>query len=172
MYADYQGRTQADCRESFPLPWVLAENALHLSTWVLAGWLVWPLGWRGWPLATMAWAVVVVLVQVWLKKHNCSGCYYYGKTCHLGWGRLSALLFEPDSGSLKTGMRLSFFYILSPPVFLLAGVLEAVFLDLGIRHWILLGVYVALNAVAFWVRLKGCRACALRSVCKGSAVSG
>jgi len=170
MYEQYQGKMAASCRESFGLPWILCENALHLSTWVIAGALVGPLVCGGWPVATLIWALVVVVVQVLLKKHNCSGCYYYGKNCHLGWGRIAAWLFSRDSGSMKTGMRLSLFYIVSPPIFLVAAILVGVMLDVGTQHWVLLGLYVALNAAVVPLRIRGCGLCAMRQVCPGSAV--
>jgi hypothetical protein len=117
----------------------------------------------------LAWAGSVLVVQVLLKKHNCSGCYYYGKHCHLGWGKLSAWMFPPDSGDARTGMRLSLFYIVSPPVVLVSGVLVGVCLQVGILHWLLLAAYVGLNTVTFPVRIRGCRVCAMRQVCPGSA---
>ena len=170
MYTRYRNKIVADCRDSFPLAWIVGENLLYLSMWVLAGALVWPIRWGGWPVVTVAWAVLVLAVQVLLKKHNCSGCYYYGKACHLGWGKLSALLFEQDSGDMKTGMRLSLFYVISPPLFLVAGLLVGVFFDVGAWHWLLLGVYVVLNVLSFPIRKKGCGSCAMRAVCPGSAV--
>jgi hypothetical protein len=169
MYSLYQAKIASDCRESFPLWWIVGENLLHLSTWTLAGWLVWPISWNGWPVATIAWALVVLYVQLLLKKHNCSGCYYHGKSCHLGWGKLSSWMFDQDSGNPKMGMRLSLFYIVSPPIFLVAGILEGIFIEVGGQHWILLGIYVALNGITFPVRKMGCRVCAMREVCPGSA---
>ena len=172
MYEQYRGKIAADCRESYSLAWILCENALYLSTWVVAGALVWPVRWLGWPVATIFWAFVVLAVQILLKKHNCSGCYYYGKNCHLGWGRLSVWWFKQDSGNAKTGMRLSLFYILSPPIFLVAGILVGVLLEVGTLHWVLLGLYVVLNAIGLAARPKGCRICAMREVCPGSAARG
>ncbi len=83
MYAAYRDGIEPKCRESFSLPRILVENLLYLTTWSVAGALVWPVRVAGWPVLTLAWALVVVVVQVLLKKHNCSGCYYYGKACHL-----------------------------------------------------------------------------------------
>jgi hypothetical protein len=169
LYKEYEGKTVPECRESFGLGWVLAENALHLSAWGLAGALVWAVRCGGVPVVTLAWALLVVVVQVLLKKHNCSGCYYYGKTCHLGWGRLSAMLFARDSGDPKTGTRLTLFYVVAPPLFLLLGILVGVLEKVRPLHWILLAAYVAVNALAFALRPKGCRLCAMREVCPGSA---
>ena len=169
MYTRYRDGILRDRKESFPATWIVGENLLYLSTWVLAGALVWPIRWKGWPVVTLAWAALVLVVQVLLKKHNCSGCYYYGRACHLGWGKLSAWLFERDSGRPETGMRLSWFYVLSPPTFLVAGILTGTFLHVGVWHWLFLGAYVALNALSFPVRKKGCSLCAMRAVCPGSA---
>jgi hypothetical protein len=169
MYPCYRDRIEAERQEEFPLPWIVAENLLHLSTWLVAGSLLWPIRVLGWPLAAIAWAALVVFVQILLKKHNCSGCYYYGKSCHLGWGRLSAWLFKQDSGDEKTGERLSLFYVLSPPIILVAAILVGIFIGGGAPHWALLGAYVALNAVTFPVRSSGCARCAMRSACAGSA---
>jgi hypothetical protein len=169
MYACYQNGIAADRRESFSATTMLAENALYLATWIIAGWLLVPLRVHGIPIATLAWAAVVAVVQALLKKHNCSGCYYYGKLCHLGWGKLSAWMFPRDSGDVRMGMRLSLFYVVSPPLLLMSGVMIGVFLRVGVLHWILLATYVALNIVTFPVRIRGCRVCAMRLVCPGSA---
>ena len=101
MYKCYQEGI-VNGTESFPLSWIIGENLLHVTMWVLAGSLLWPV-WTpsGIPLLTIAWAILVVVVQVLLKKHNCSGCYYYDKRCHLGWGKISSAMFEQDSGSLN-----------------------------------------------------------------------
>jgi hypothetical protein len=169
MYNCYREGIATERREAFPLSWIACENLLYLSTWLVGGLLLWPVRWFGWPVATVVWAGIVVLAQVLLKKHNCSGCFYYGKSCHLGWGKLAAWLFEQDSGDFKTGQRLSLFYILAPPIILLAAILVGIFMKVGVAHWVLLGVYVALNAVSFPIRTKGCQLCAMRSVCPGSA---
>jgi hypothetical protein len=118
MYPCYRDGLVAERRESFPAIAILAENAPYLATWIIAGWLLVPLRVAGISIATLVWAATVVVVQVLLKKHNCSGCYYYGKLCHLGWGKLSAWMFPQDSGDARTGMRLSLFYIVSPPLIL------------------------------------------------------
>ena len=169
MYESYRDGIAGERREAFSTSWIVGENLLHLLTWTAAGWLLLPLRWSGWPVATMAWALLVVVVQALLKKHNCSGCYYYGKACHLGWGKLSAWTCAQDSGSPKLGMRLSLFYVLSPPVILIAAIAAGVVMDVGPIHWVALGLYVALNAASFPVRSKGCRVCAMRKVCPGSA---
>jgi hypothetical protein len=169
MYKCYQDNIVAG-DESFPLSWVIGENLLYLTMWVLTGYLLWPL-WTpfGLPLLAIVWAILVVIFQILLKKHNCSGCYYYGKLCHLGWGKIAAAMFKPDSGNAKIGVKLAFFYILPPPLVSLTALAFAIIKNPAWVYWFVLVLFVILNAASFPVRKKGCGLCAMREVCPGSA---
>ena len=170
MYECYEGNIR-EGREAFPVGWILGENALFLANWTLAGWLLWPVQAAGWPVATLGWAAFVVVVQILLKKHFCTGCYYWGKSCHLCWGHLSAALFEQDSGNPKLGLALAVpMYMLSPPLILIGAIVIGALLGVQTLHWILLGAFVGLNALSFPLRTKGCKQCKMRDVCPGSAV--
>jgi hypothetical protein len=169
MYECYQNKIVGG-KESFPLPRIVGENLLHLTTWLLAGYLLWPL-WLpfGLPLLTIIWTLLVIIIQILLKKHNCSGCYYYGKLCHLGWGKISAAMFKEDSGNPKTGMKLSFFYILPPPIIFLATLVFAISKSSAGVYWLVWALFIILNVLSFPVRKNGCGLCAMREVCPGSA---
>jgi hypothetical protein len=170
MYACYQDNIVAG-DESFPLPRVIAENLFYLAMWVLSGYLLWPI-WKpfGLPLLAIIWAILVVIIQVLLKKHNCSGCYYYGKMCHLGWGEISAAMFRQDSGNPKIGVKLAFFYILPPPLIFLTALAYAIIESPAGLYWPMLVLFVILNAASFPMRKNGCGVCAMREACPGSAV--
>ena len=92
MYKCYQDNI-IDGEESFSFSWIILENLFYLVIWVMAGYLLWPI-WKPFniPVLTILWAILVVIIQILLKKHNCSGCYYYDKSCHLGWGKISSAL--------------------------------------------------------------------------------
>jgi hypothetical protein len=156
--------------ESFSLSWVIGENLLYVTPWVLAGYLLWPI-WTpfGLPLLTIFWAILVVVVQALLKKHNCSGCYYYNKLCHLGWGKISSAMFIQDSGNPNTGMKLTLFYILTPPIVLLTTLIFAIIESPGWLYWCILVLFIILNVASFPMRKKSCGMCAMRKACPGSA---
>ena len=167
MYEAYRGKLAQRFEKSFAWGPLLFENCLYLSSWIIAGLLLWPLG--GIWAALAFWGYLLTL-QVILKKHVCSGCYYYGKRCHLGWGLLSARMCRPDSGHHKLGQSLALVcYIATPIVVLAAAIAGGVWRSGGLSHWILLGVYVALNIAAQPMRRRGCSLCAMRLVCPGSA---
>ncbi|MBI5207468.1 MAG: hypothetical protein HY934_06720 [Candidatus Firestonebacteria bacterium] len=170
MYKCYEnGITNG--KESFPLYWIISENLLYLSIWILAGYLLWPiLIFNGFPLLTIIWIISVLIIQILLKKHNCSGCYYYDKLCHLGWGKLSRALFKQNSGNPDTGMKLSLFYIVPPPLILVISIISGFFNKFSWIYWSVLFIYIILNIVTFPIRKKGCGFCVMRKVCPGSAV--
>ena len=170
MYKCYKGKIVSGA-ESFSLFWIAGENLLYLGIWALAGYLLWPiLTIFGLPLLTILWIILVLVIQILLKKHNCSGCYYYDKLCHLGWGKISSALFEQDSGNPNIGSKLSLFYIVPPPVILVASIVFAIIVGVAWIYWAALALYIALNIVIFPVRKKGCGLCAMRDVCPGSAI--
>ncbi len=160
-------------REEFPVAWVLAENTFYLAIWALGAFLLWPV-WRLHDVSLLGWTwiLLVVVIQILLKKHNCTGCVYYDKRCHLGWGKLAARLFDRDSGNPATGQRLALFYVLSPPLILLTSLVHGLLNGAGGMYWVALALFVFLNAVTFPVRRSGCSRCKMRKVCPGSAARG
>jgi hypothetical protein len=169
MYDCYRSGT-VEGRDSFPRLWIAGENLLYLTGWTLAGCLVWPVQLTGWPVATLAWIIIVLALQILLKKHFCTGCYYYGKSCHLGWGRISAALFRQDTGNPRMGMVLAVpMYMLSPPLVIAAAIIIGLRWPVNTGHWFVLGAFVALTVFSFPLRTKSCRQCKMRAVCPGSA---
>ncbi len=168
MYKCYQNNI-ASGREQFPLSWIAAENLLYLTMWILAGYLLWPIFN---PILTILWAVIVLVIQIMLKKHNCSGCYYYNKLCHLGWGKISSALFKQDSGDPEIGIKLSLFYIVSPPIILIISIIYEFLTSFTLSYGIAICIYVLLNVISFPIRKAGCGQCVMKKVCPGSADKG
>ena len=77
--------------EEYPKVSIVLENLL-MVIWIaigtLACWFLHPL------IAWIYLALAIIMVGVVLRKLVCTNCYYYGKWCHTGWGKLSALLFK------------------------------------------------------------------------------
>lgn len=156
--------------EEYPLPIVFIENLFMLS-WILlgaflcrmavpvAGWIYLAFG-----LTMAGWVMRVVV---------CGNCYYHGKLCHVGWGKLSALYCRPGDisrfGKGMGGAMIPVFYGLMAVVPLVFGILSAVksfsILKAGL---ILLFLFLVLMS-SFVLRKKGCEACRMRNVCPGSA---
>lgn len=157
--------------ESYPWWWAAWENLFNFVIWALGAWLLWPLGVAGVPIAAIGY-ILIIIVFIWilLKKHNCTTCYYYGKWCHLGWGKYAALFFKKDSGNAATGGRLSVIWMILPLIPLLGAVAVMLWKGFSWITLIILIVFLVLNVFQFAVlRKEGCRRCKRRFDCAGSA---
>src|SRR4030042_3937846 len=80
--------------EEYPKSQILLGN-LVMILWIALGtaacWFLYPLAGR------VYLVVAVTLVFLWLRWLVCTNCYYYGKWCPIGWGKLAALLFKQGS---------------------------------------------------------------------------
>jgi len=155
----------------YPLWWVFGANLFFFAIWTLGAWILFPLRLGRFPLATVIYLVlIVVFIWVFLKKHNCTTCYYYGKRCNLGWGRFTALFFKKDSGRPELGQQLSIIYAVLPLIPILGGIAVIFLYGFTWALLVALVLFVALNGIQFAVlRPAGCRHCKRRYTCLGSA---
>lgn len=77
------------CRENYPAGTVIISNIIQLSIYATGTVLVYNFG--------LVWALLyllfVIVLEIRLLGRHCIDCYYYGKTCAFGKGRLSCLIF-------------------------------------------------------------------------------
>jgi len=92
--------------ERYPTSRVVWQN-LFFVIWFGAGFVgMLPLQILGFPIVSALYALFLVVTLLFvLRKHLCTHCYYYGRMCSTGWGRLSAAMFKKDSGSYRFGVR-------------------------------------------------------------------
>ncbi len=81
---------ESNAYESFPLRVVFLSNVVAIAIYAIGVYILAGLGM--WP------AVVYVAYCCWIEirvlRRSCTSCYYYGKTCAFGKGRLCSLLFK------------------------------------------------------------------------------
>ena len=89
--------------DSYPLSLVFLCNLVPLAIYALGAYLLAGFG---------VWALVLYLlyclwVEVRTLREACVDCYYYGKWCGLGKGRLCALLFKQGNPERFAGRHVS-----------------------------------------------------------------
>lgn len=125
----------------------------------------------------VAWiflGVALLLVFIVLRRLVCTNCYYYGKWCSTGWGKLSALLFKQgniEAFNDSIGVTLApWIYGLLTLVPLVLGTISAVQRFSAIKPVILAAVlFIGFYSGAVR-RKKTCARCRMSCYCKGSAV--
>jgi len=79
--------------DRFPLPMVLLCVAVNILIYIVGAYLIAPLG--------MIFIVIYLLYCLWLELRvimmSCRDCYYYGKLCAFGKGKICSLFFKKGS---------------------------------------------------------------------------
>lgn len=155
--------------EKYPLQAVVSNN-LAMLIWIALGTIS---CWYLYPLAAWIYlAVALIMVVVVLRKIVCTNCYYYGKWCSTGWGKLAALLFkqgEMERFSKSTGVKIApITYILMslvPAVLLIISIVQ----ESSVQKIVVLGCLLLITVYsAFINRKKSCRNCKMKLACPGS----
>jgi hypothetical protein len=82
---------------------VIISNLVSLSIYFIGGFLVYQIG--------LLWLVLYILyilaLETRLIKGHCTNCYYFGKTCAFGRGRLSGFLFKKGESAKFTKIKIT-----------------------------------------------------------------
>jgi hypothetical protein len=130
--------------ESFPVWIVVLSNFVGLSiyligAYILAGFGLWMSG---------LYLLYCLGLELRLLKGHCVNCYYYGKTCGFGKGRLCSWLFKPGNPQKFTEPEISWASMVPDFVVLLWPVLGGIILLVQNFSWLLTGMLVLLIALS------------------------
>jgi len=78
------------CFENYPYWIIIISNLLQLSIYTIGIIIIKPLG-IIWLLIYLAY---IVFLEIRLLRKSCINCYYYGKRCAFGKGKLCSLFFK------------------------------------------------------------------------------
>lgn len=156
-------------KDVYPLWWIILDNTAFILNWSIGFILLLPFKIVGISIVSLIYLVILITIQILLKKHNCSNCYYYNKWCHLGWGKIAYRLFKPDSGNPKLGIRLSISYILQLPIIVILTLIAGFIYGFTWLNVSMLIIFIIINIMQGIVRKKSCIICKMRAVCPGSA---
>ncbi len=156
--------------EEHPKATIILANLVMLI-WIASGtiacWFLHPL------IAWIYLAVALTMVGVVLRKLVCINCYYYGKWCGTGWGKLAALLFKEgdmEKFSTSSGVKLApgVYGLLSLiPIVL---VVVAIIMEFTVPKIIVLAVLLLVSVYSGFIsRKKGCVNCKMKLACPGNA---
>ncbi len=76
--------------ENYPIRIVIESNVVSFGIYVLGFLITYQLG----RIPSIIYLGFIVVLEFRLIRYSCTNCYYWGKTCGFGKGRLSALFFK------------------------------------------------------------------------------
>jgi hypothetical protein len=84
---------QPKTHENYPCRIMVISNLVSVSIYAVGASIIFPLG--------IIWFTLYLLYILWLEirlmKRSCINCYYYGRFCAFGKGKLCALFFKKGS---------------------------------------------------------------------------
>jgi hypothetical protein len=89
--------------ENFPVWIVILSNLVAFAIYGLGFLVLRRLG----LVFSIGYLVYVLTLEFRLLKNHCTNCYYWGKTCGFGKGRLSSLLFKKGDVSKFCGKNIT-----------------------------------------------------------------
>lgn len=158
--------------ENYPKAIVVLTNVFLLLWFGFAAYIMYELKLAGLPIISIIYLLfALVMLGFVLRKHRCTHCYYYGKLCSSGWGKLSSCLFKEKSGNYKAGMKLADLTWGLLTIVPIIAIPFAMFLhrEFLIFGGIYLAGFLAIMVINQFVRKKECSQCKMRYICKASA---
>ena len=133
------------CRKQYPVAIVIVSNLVSLLIYSIGVYILLKSG--------IIWAVgygFFILVQEFrLISGHCVNCYYYGKTCGFGKGRLSSLFFRKGNPEKFSRMTITWKDIVPDFLVFIVPVLAGIFLLVQEFTWTVLILVITLLLLGF-----------------------
>ncbi len=159
--------------EKYPVSFIIGQN-IFLFIYFGIGFIgMLPLRIHGFPIISVLYAIFLITMLLFvLRKHLCTNCYYYGKLCNTGWGKISALMFSKNSGNYQLGIKLANITWIVATMLPIAGIIGVLILNYSIINLILFTLFILLTPVNFVIHKKACEKCKMRLFCPASMAKG
>jgi hypothetical protein len=131
--------------ENYPLWIVFISNFLSVAIYAIGAFILYRLE----PLLSIFYLMYIILLELRLLKSSCSNCYYYGKTCAFGKGRLSRLLFKKGDPKKFSQREITWKDILPDFMVSLIPMATGVILLIKDFSWMILTLILALGILGF-----------------------
>ena len=89
--------------ENYPVSTVIIANLMTLLMYAIGAYVLLQVS----PFLVLAYLLIILYLESRLIAGHCTDCYYYGRTCAFGKGRLSAVFCRRGDPSRFTMMQLT-----------------------------------------------------------------
>jgi hypothetical protein len=132
-------------KENYP-PWIVLVSALlSLLMYGIGMYILMQYG----IIWVFCYVVFILIFEYRLISGHCTDCYYYGRTCAFGKGRLSALFFRKGSPEKFMAMKLTWKDIVPDFLLFIIPVLAGILLLVQGFTWTILVLVIALLLLGF-----------------------
>lgn len=138
-------KMKVECYENYPFWIVFCSNLLSILIYLIGAFIIYQIGFV-WLIVYLAF---ILFLEFRLIRGHCTECYYYGKVCAFGQGKLSSLFFK--KGNTKNFCKMNLRWIDLLPDFLvsLIPIIAGIILLIMDFNWILLLLIIILFILTF-----------------------
>lgn len=153
-----------ECYENYPFRIVFLSNILSLSIYIIGASILYGLG----IIFSVFYLFFCLCMEINLLHKSCVNCYYYGKTCTFGKGRLASYLFNKGNPQIFTEKEVSWFTVLPDFLVFILPLAGGIILLINKFSWIILLLIILLLILSFGgnalIRSSTCKHCKQREL--------
>lgn len=133
-------RSKEKYYENYPLWIVFVSNLLSISTYLIGIFIIYQLGLS----CVILYLIYILILEFRLISTHCPGCYYYGKSCAFGKGKLSSLCFKKRAAKEFCRMKVTWKSLIPDFLVSIIPIVVGIILLLINFSWLILFLIVAL----------------------------
>ncbi len=130
--------------ENFPL-WMTLASSLLLSIYAIGAFIL-----AGFGISiAILYLLYCLVIEIRILKHSCVNCYYYGKICGLGRGKLGPLLFKKGDPKKFIEKKNSWFIMLPDFMVVVFPIIGGILFLIWEFSWLLVAILTGLIIIFF-----------------------
>jgi hypothetical protein len=145
------------CYNNYLIGFVIGANILQLLIYFIGAYIVYLIG----PIWLILYVLYILILEIRLLKFSCVNCYYYGKLCAFGRGKICSLTFKKGISQKFLDKKITWRDLIPEFILSIVPILIGIYLLIRNFNLIILFLIVVLFILAFPVTgyLRGSLAC-------------
>ena len=129
----------------YPKRFVIVSNLQSLAIYFIGALVLWLLV----PLISICYVFYCVFLEVRLLRRSCINCYYYGRTCCFGRGRVCSIFFKKGEPERFTEKEITWYDVLPDFMVTIVPIIGGIILLTDGFSWIVIVSILALLGLGF-----------------------
>jgi len=134
------------CFEEYPGRTVFFSNLVSIAIYLIGAFIMYKVG----LIWLVLYLIFILSLEVKLIGRHCVDCYYYGKICAFGKGRICSIFFKKGNTKNFCNMKMTWKDIIPDFLVSLIPVIVGIILLIKDFNWIILILVIVLLILAFF----------------------
>jgi hypothetical protein len=131
--------------DNYPYRFIIISNLLQYIIYIIGAYIIFLIG----IVWLIPYFIYIVILEIRLLKKSCINCYYYGKLCAFGKGKVSSLFFKKGNPKKFIEYQINWIDIIPDLLVFLIPMVLGIYLVLTKFNFIILILVVLLFCLGF-----------------------